>query len=56
MQISRVCIHAIIKERYFFLKKRNVFLSIGYRLQGVELTVGHLKDRREMRLGVQHGS
>lgn len=34
MQISHVCMHAIIKERYFFPKKRNVFLGrvldIGY--------------------------
>jgi hypothetical protein len=26
MQISRACTHAIIKERYVFPKKRNVFL------------------------------
>ena len=25
MQISRVCTHAIIKERYIFPKKRDVF-------------------------------
>ena len=31
MQISHVCIHAIIKERHFFPKKRNVlYLGIGY--------------------------
>lgn len=27
MQISHVCMHAIIKERYFFPKKWNVFLG-----------------------------
>ncbi len=40
MQISRVCTHAIIKERYIFPKKRDVFwclasgvrrLASGYR-------------------------
>jgi hypothetical protein len=31
MQIYRVCMHAIINERHFFLKKRNV-LGIGYRV------------------------
>ena len=30
MQIYRVCMHAIIKERYFFPKKWNVFLDIEY--------------------------
>ena len=29
MQIYRVCMHAIIKERYFFPKKWNVFLGAG---------------------------
>ena len=29
MQIYRVCMHAIIKERYFFPKKWNVFFGAG---------------------------
>ena len=34
MQISHVCMHAIIKERYFFPKKWNVFLG-GYWIFGI---------------------
>lgn len=36
MQISHVCMHAIIKERYFFPKKRNVLVSgIGSQVSGI---------------------
>lgn len=36
MQISHVRMHAIIKERYFFPKKRNVLVSgIGCQVSGI---------------------
>mgnify|MGYP003532089967 CR=1 FL=1 len=36
MQISHVCMHAIIKERYIFPKKRNVLVSgIGNQVSGI---------------------
>lgn len=38
MQISHVCMHAIIKERYFFPKKWNVFWG-GYWILGTGYSV-----------------
>ena len=45
MQIYRVCMHAIINERYFFLKKRNV-LGIGYRISGIGYWISGMGYRR----------
>lgn len=39
MQISHVCVHAIIKERYFFPKKWNVFFLGGYWILGTGYSV-----------------
>ena len=61
MQISHVRMHAIIKERYVFPKKRNVFgfrlLASGIRrleLLGMELPFGHLKNGRYIGHMLQH--
>ena len=54
MQISHVRMHAIIKERYIFPKKRNVF---GFRcpeLLGMELPIAHLKNSSHMGHLLQH--
>ena len=66
MQISHVRMHAIIKERYVFPKKRNVFwipatgiwrLASGFwrpELLGMELPFGHLKNGRYIGHMLQH--
>ena len=59
MQISRACTHAIIKERYVFPKKRNVFWhpATGFRrpeLLGMKLPIAHLKNSSHMGHLLQH--